>query len=355
VVAYVQSCETSAISDGSCEDDAGAGYRFVYDTLVSCTGDETERGTCDNTPVSGRMWNPCYTAEVRIDVSVSGSIFSGDGLFYPHSTLPSALAEENYMDYTVDATFATYTVVMEDYWLDDTRVADMDARRCMTTRISEEGDRQREQGWFLLRALQTAQMSFDLSHIPSSMVYDEHYKLAIYVTPSRCDDEVCNSARIRLPAAEKLPCRQPLDMPAGFLDSSIPKNQTLNFTIFALEDVLLKTEVHVMHGLFTPSAAFFRNTTTLKKMAPSRAKTRLGTVPESRALNPFVSFEERKVVKEYFFAAVYYESLMNTISAPLNMPPRYAEFSKGRVLVGFNTSSQNMDTPWLRDDRENVA
>lgn len=56
------------------------------------------------------------------------------------------------------------------YWLDDTRVADMDARMCMTRRISEESDRQREQGWFLLRALQTAQMSFDLSHIPSSMV-----------------------------------------------------------------------------------------------------------------------------------------------------------------------------------------
>lgn len=59
--------------------------------------------------------------------------------------------------------------------------------------------------------------------------------------------------------------------------------------------------------------------------------------------------------QEYFFAAVYYESLMNTISAPLNMPPRYAEFSKGRVLVGFNTSSQNVDTPWLRDDRKDVA
>lgn len=37
-----------------------------------------------------------------------------------------------------------------------------------------------------------------------------------------------------------MPCRQPLDMPTGFLDSSVPKNQTLNFTIFALEDVLLK-------------------------------------------------------------------------------------------------------------------
>lgn len=52
-----------------------------------------------------------------------------------------------------------------------------------------------------------------------------------------------------------------------------------------------------MHGLFTPSAAFFRNTTTVKKIAPSRAKTRMGTVPGSRTLNPFVSFEERQVVK----------------------------------------------------------
>lgn len=71
-------------------------------------------------------------------------------------------------------------------------------------------------------------------------VYDEHYKLAIYITPSRCDDEVCNAARVRLPASETLPCRQPLGMPSGFLDSSVPKNQRLNFTILALEDVLLK-------------------------------------------------------------------------------------------------------------------
>lgn len=50
---------------------------------------------------------------MRIDVTVSGSIFSGDGLYYAHSTLPTAFAEENYMDYVVDSTFATYTVVQE--------------------------------------------------------------------------------------------------------------------------------------------------------------------------------------------------------------------------------------------------
>lgn len=57
-----------------------------------------------------------------------------------------------------------------------------------------------------------------------------------------------------------------------------------------------------MHGLYTPSAAFFKNTTTLHKISPGRAKTLMGTVPDStlkysRKLNPYVSFEERAVAK----------------------------------------------------------
>lgn len=51
--------------------------------------------------------------QIRIDVTVAGSIFSGDGLLYNHSTLPSALVEDNYMDYNVDATYGIYTVVKE--------------------------------------------------------------------------------------------------------------------------------------------------------------------------------------------------------------------------------------------------
>lgn len=78
----------------------------------------------------------------------------------------------------------------------------MDTRACKTPRISEENDRQREQGWFLLRALQTAQMSFDLSHIPSSMVSkrgfskvtptpdDGHYDVDPVVTLA-CSWSVC--------------------------------------------------------------------------------------------------------------------------------------------------------------------
>lgn len=37
-----------------------------YDRIqVTCTTDEVARETCDDMPVGGRMWNPCYIAEVR--------------------------------------------------------------------------------------------------------------------------------------------------------------------------------------------------------------------------------------------------------------------------------------------------
>lgn len=65
---------------------------------------------------------------------------------------------------------ATVFTLNQDYWLNDTGVVDMDARACTISKTSEESDRQREEGWFLLRALHTAQVSYDLSHIPSSMV-----------------------------------------------------------------------------------------------------------------------------------------------------------------------------------------
>lgn len=65
-----------------------------------------------------------------------------------------------------------------------------------------------------------------------------------------------------------------------------------------------------MHGLFTPLAAFFKNTTTLHKISPGRAKTLMGTVPDgtskySRKLNPYVSFEERAVAKVRVHSKVY--------------------------------------------------
>lgn len=49
--------------------------------------------------------------QVRIDVTVSGTIFSSDGLLYAHSALSENMAEGRFLDYEVPPTFAIYTAV----------------------------------------------------------------------------------------------------------------------------------------------------------------------------------------------------------------------------------------------------
>lgn len=57
--------------------------------------------------------SPLPPDQIRIDVTVSGTVFSGDGLYYGHSTLPADLAEDNFMDYVVGATSTTYTLIRQ--------------------------------------------------------------------------------------------------------------------------------------------------------------------------------------------------------------------------------------------------
>lgn len=46
---------------------------------------------------------------------------------------------------------------------------------------------------------------------------------------------------------------------------------------------------------------------------------------------------------------------MDSVSAPLNMPPRYLDFTKGRVLMGFNTSNEDRDALWPKDATDDVT
>ncbi|CAM9251995.1 unnamed protein product, partial [Phaeothamnion confervicola] len=377
-----QECTTAEYNAGDCpaSDYVSAQHRLIYTLIVTCTDDEISAGTCQDNPEADLMWNPCLTGEMKVEVTNGGEIYSGDGLTYDHTsyTALDSSVYNNYLDYTVQPTFAIFTAVAAAYWPDDEGAGGSsssgsyssggssysgyansstsssglfaaDVARCLVARQSEEGARGREEGWYGLRALQTALFTYDFSHIPEGMVYGEHYRIAIYVTPSRCTDELCNTNRVRLAAAETLPCRQPLDLPSAFTDTSVPKHQVLNLTVFSLEDVLVKTEVHVMHGLYLPAAPLFQNTTAVDVIRPSRAKIDLGTVPATRQLSPFLSFEERHVAEEHFFVALYYYSNVDDHAAPLNLPPRYAAYTKGRVLVGFNTSSENDATPWIAD------
>lgn len=51
--------------------------------------------------------------QIQVDVTVSGTIFSGDGLHYAHSTLPEDLAASNFIDHEVQGTSAVFTVIRQ--------------------------------------------------------------------------------------------------------------------------------------------------------------------------------------------------------------------------------------------------
>lgn len=90
-----------------------------------------------------------------------------------------------------------------------------------------------ESGWFRMEGMSLARISLDWGHIPPDMRYGEHYQLAIFIRPSRCDDERCNG-RTRVAPKETVPCRRPIELPAWFLDEKTPKQQSLNLTVTAL-------------------------------------------------------------------------------------------------------------------------
>ena len=117
----------------------------------------------------------------------------------------------------------------------------------------------------------------------------------MYPQPSRCSDEQCNENRVRIAPKERLPCLQPAKLSDWFEDESVSKHQVFNITLFALDDLIFKVEVHLLHGLFLAAAPFFRNSASIQLFAPNRAYVTQGLrdVLTTRRLSPFVSFEER--------------------------------------------------------------
>ncbi len=230
---------------------------------------------------------------------------------------------DNFLDYLVKPTYAIYTVISSHNWssviLPD--MYTMDLTHCTILRYNEEGSQTKEQGWFSLEALDSGHISLSLGHLPTDLVYGEHYRIALYVSPSRCVGLHCNSQSVRQ-ASEELPCRLPLELPPQFMDSSVPKNQVLNITLLALEDSLFKAEVHILTGLHQSMDALFVNSTVVTMSKPQRALTLMGLEPNGRKLSPFVSFEEAIIPEKIFFAAVYRREFLSSIETPLNLPPR---------------------------------
>jgi hypothetical protein len=230
------------------------------------------------------------------------------------------------------------------------------AKGMIVPRFYEEGIRQDEEGWFMLKGLALAKAMFDFRAMPKNMVYDEHFKIAIYVRNSTCVDLLCDSNRQRIPGGvEENPCKQPVPLSNWFLDKRVDKHTLVNLTVYALEDVLVKFEIHLMYGLWLPYERFFHNTTTVTIHAPARANHTEGIIPDSRPLSPVVSREERLVPREYVFTSVYMKEQSEDISPPLNLPPKYKQLERGRVLVSFNKTDFEEDeetgemSGWVRD------
>ena len=76
----------------------------------------------------------------------------------------------------------------------------------------EEGYRQSEAGWFELPVMSLATFSFNFAHLPKEMIYDQHYKIAIFVAPSVCEEQRCKTtARVRV-GSEKVILDPPSDL-----------------------------------------------------------------------------------------------------------------------------------------------
>ncbi|RLN26902.1 hypothetical protein BBO99_00000029 [Phytophthora kernoviae] len=191
---------------------------------------------------------------------------------------------------------------------------------CLERVEVEEGFRNDDKAWFALTGLGKAKLSFDFSHLPEDLVYDEHYKIAIFVRNSTFD-----------------------------------KNDLLNLTLLALEDITFKVEIHVMYGLYASIAPFFVNSTVVRLKTPTRSNVTQGVEADTRPLSRSISFEEEMVPRDYSFLVAYFGGDGDYTSPPLNLPPKYEAYERGRVLLSHNVSSAADEVPLVTDPYQDVV
>jgi hypothetical protein len=396
------------------EDGGTPNHMRMYSLVIDCTDDEKFFGYCDNLPELGQRLNPCMTAQVTVEVSNNGDKFSNDYSSYEHTVrsdndatnqefcgsppyegleaencrgkepgeptgLNKILGDGKALDYYKEGTFTTFTFISKELSEDAAgltaeageyrdayeEIKATDKSICSRPVYAEEGERASEQGWFEFPFLSYAQLSFDFTQIPPDMVYNEHYKVAIYATPSRCTDEWCSKAtRTRQPAQDVMPCLQPIDLPKWFQDPSVNKNQIVNMTMLSMEDSMFKVEVHIVHGGYLASADYLRNTMTVQLMRPDRAMVSEGEqlligsdkilAERTRRKSPHISWEESMMHSEFIFGIRYTKEMSEGVSPPLNMPPRFEDYSRGKLLVMMNTTYANKGVPFVRDEKDDV-
>ena len=333
-----------------------------YSLFVPCDKQEIDLGQCEETPSIGFKVNPCFSINIVIDASNDGKRFSGNETLVPY-TRDEYLARRNKKNpLMIPSSEAFLTVIdpslpwfyksessSEGIFKQSEEFLRVHQSSCMIQYEKQESRRSSEAGWFSLPFMSQAHLSIDWRHIPSNIVYDEHFKLAIFVIPSRCSKTLCNDRRVRINDEETTPCVKPLPLPDWFTDNSVDKRQLLNLTLLALDDVLFKAEVHMMHGLYLPSSGLFKNSVTVHIVDPHRAPS---VSSARRTLSPYLSWEENQIPMELIFASRLTPDETRIVSPPLNLPPRWNDLERGRVLVSMNTTHDST-IPTIKDGTRN--
>ncbi|KAK1742182.1 IPT/TIG domain-containing protein, partial [Skeletonema marinoi] len=315
---FLQKCSDIEIASGQCSRDdtvpeLGLGRR-IYSLFLTCSHEEVSRGLCANVPSPSLKLNPCFTSQVLVDVSNNGDKFSSDSTTIPYSLIDS---DRDLPAFKLPPTYATYYVV-DDHVLDAFESQnnainrkqlissfESDEAQCNLISSHEEEHRLDSDGWVEASYMNQFHLSFDWRLLPKHLVYDDHFRLAIHIVPSRCNESKCNDSTRHIRHEENIPCLQPVQLPEWFTDASIDKNQFMNITLLSLDDARFRVEVQLTHGLALPFADFFERTMTVIREQPQRAKTDLSA---SRTLSPLISWEERTVEMPWIFGIRYDES-----------------------------------------------
>ena len=344
-------CNTDQVSSGDCAFEStipSFGLRIrIYSLFMPCFESE----------MIDVCLNPCRSRQVHVDVSNDGKKFSGDSTMMPYTS--SSLVDTKSDLFVVKSTFSVFNLVENKTKaiLDETDMSSFntgtysDKLLCHRPSVVDEGSRISEDGWFRANYMTRVIISFDWRHIPSHIVYNEHYKLAIFVRPSRCDESKCLESERKYQIIENIPCLQPLELPTWFESASVQKNQMINLTMLSLDDVIFKVEVHVTNGVSLSLADFFERTMTIDIENPERAKTTSGENKMTRSLSPLVSWEESPVPMHHMFGIRYDKSMFDQVSSPMNLPPRWKSFERGRVLLSMNVTHEN-NAPTIKDKME---
>jgi hypothetical protein len=362
-LSYVRSCEGKPCIGPERKDKNlnGIGEEFFNTLTLPCTSEEIDLGLCSHMPELNYMFNPCMSGEAIVEVTNDGETYSGGVELQGTSILSTSRfgdgrpLYENFKNYTIISTFAVFTFVEPGYYYENPDIMRMERKYCDLPRFSEESVRKRELGWYQLKSHDIALMSFDFTRIPSSMLYAQHYRIAIFAIPSRCKAELCSSNRVRLSPQEYVPCVSPMPMSNWFTESgtnNVVTGVVNNISVYALDDLLVKAEIHILYGLHVPYAPLFENTSVVTVVSPSRARSMEGvgiSKVQYRPLTKYVSFEQKFVKQSWIWTAVVYQSDANYVSAPLNLPPVYSDYKAGRALLMYNVSDNNPAVPLVYD------